>query len=192
MPKFNNETIDAQVCTSTQVLGTFNMSEWKDFVLQHDVTVTTPVAATFVAAVTDICTAVAHGAATGLKVRLTTTTTLPAGLSLATDYFVIKLTVDTFKLASSLANALLGTAVDITDTGTGVHTMTPTSIAGGVIKVQESVDSQIWFDIASATDNITATGVDLIQTTTKCGTVRAHLTLTAGQISITLKTNTKD
>lgn len=57
------------------------------------------------------------------RVRFTTTGTLPAGISLATDYYVIKLTDTTCKLATSYANAVAGTAINITDTGTGVHTM---------------------------------------------------------------------
>jgi hypothetical protein len=58
----------------------------------------------------------------GTRVRLTTTTTLPAGLSLATDYYVIKASDSTFKLATSYANAVAGTAINITDAGTGTHT----------------------------------------------------------------------
>jgi hypothetical protein len=57
------------------------------------------------------------------RVQLTTTTTLPTGLSLATDYYVIRLTDTTCKLATSYANAVAGTAVNITDTGTGTHTI---------------------------------------------------------------------
>lgn len=60
---------------------------------------------------------------TGTRVRLTTTTTLPGGLALATDYYVIKVTDSTFKLATSYANAIAGTAINITDAGTGTHTM---------------------------------------------------------------------
>jgi len=60
---------------------------------------------------------------TGTRVRLTTTTTLPAGLALATDYYVIKVTDSTFQLATSYANAVAGTAINITDAGTGTHTM---------------------------------------------------------------------
>ena len=60
---------------------------------------------------------------TGTRVRLTTTTTLPAGLALATDYYVIKVSDTTCKLATSYANAVAGTAIDITDAGTGTHTM---------------------------------------------------------------------
>lgn len=59
----------------------------------------------------------------GTRVRLTTTTTLPAGLALATDYYVIRVSDTTFKLATSYANAVAGTAIDITSTGTGTHTI---------------------------------------------------------------------
>lgn len=45
---------------------------------------------------------------------------LPAGLSQATDYYVIKTGAGTLKLATSLDNAMLGTAVEFTDDGTGV------------------------------------------------------------------------
>lgn len=61
---------------------------------------------------------------TGTRVRLTTTTTLPAGLSTGTDYYLIKASDTTFKLATSYANAVAGTQIDITDAGTGTHTIT--------------------------------------------------------------------
>lgn len=61
---------------------------------------------------------------TGTRMRFTTTTTLPAGISLATDYYYIKVTDSTGKLATSYANAIAGTAVNITDAGTGTHTAT--------------------------------------------------------------------
>lgn len=77
---------------------------------------------------TDVCTwtsttDVPSNVLTGTRVRLTTTTTLPAGLALATDYYVIKLTDTTFSLATSYANAVAGTAINITDAGTGTHTV---------------------------------------------------------------------
>lgn len=78
---------------------------------------------------TDVCTWTStankpYNILTGTRVRLTTTTTLPAGLSTATDYYVIKVSDTTFKLATSYANAVAGTAIDITDAGTGTHTVT--------------------------------------------------------------------
>lgn len=60
---------------------------------------------------------------TGTRVRLTTSGTLPAGLATATDYYVIRLTNSTFRLATSYANAIAGTQINITDAGTGTHTI---------------------------------------------------------------------
>lgn len=60
---------------------------------------------------------------TGTRVRLTTSGTLPGGLATATDYYVIKGSDTTFKLATSFANARAGTQIDITDAGTGTHTV---------------------------------------------------------------------
>lgn len=58
------------------------------------------------------------------KVQFTTTTTLPAGLALATDYWLIRVSATTATVASSYANAVAGTFIDITDAGTGTHTLT--------------------------------------------------------------------
>jgi hypothetical protein len=76
--------------------------------------------AAFTAATTDICTSAAHGFVGGEKVILTTTGTLPAGLALATNYYVRDVTTNTFKLSATPD----GEAVNITDTGSGTHTMT--------------------------------------------------------------------
>ena len=75
-------------------------------------------AAFTVTAATDLVTSNAHALSEGDKLQLTTGTTLPAGLALTTDYYVINPTTNTFKLSASRG----GTAVDITDTGTGTHT----------------------------------------------------------------------
>lgn len=72
---------------------------------------------------TDICTHSNINLMPYTRVQLTTTTTLPAGLSLATDYYVIKVTDLTCKFATSYANAVAGTAINITDAGTGTHTI---------------------------------------------------------------------
>ena len=57
------------------------------------------------------------------KVRFTTTTTLPTGLSLATDYWLVRVSATTARVATSLANAMAGTVIAYTDGGTGTHTM---------------------------------------------------------------------
>ncbi len=64
----------------------------------------------------------------GQAVVLTTTGTLPSGLSLATTYYIIRLSSTTIQFATSQANANAGTQIDITSQGSGVHTMTYTNL----------------------------------------------------------------
>mgnify|MGYP007100045031 CR=1 FL=1 len=70
---------------------------------------------------------------TGQKVRFTTTGGLPAPLSAGVDYYVIRISATSIKLATSRDNALGSsgsgstgtiTAIDITTQGTGTHTLT--------------------------------------------------------------------
>lgn len=62
--------------------------------------------------------------ASGTKVRFTTSNTLPTGLSLNTDYWLIRVSATTARVATSYANYVAGTAVAYTDAGTGTHTLT--------------------------------------------------------------------
>ena len=72
---------------------------------------------------TDVLTfAVATTLVTGSRIRLVSTTTLPGGALSNTDYYVIYLTATTIKLATTLANAIAGTALNITDSGSGTLT----------------------------------------------------------------------
>lgn len=68
----------------------------------------------------------------GQKVQLTTTGTLPAGLSLATDYYIIRQSATTIQFATGLAN-ISSLLVNITDQGSGIHTMTFTNRAHTVL-----------------------------------------------------------
>jgi hypothetical protein len=74
---------------------------------------------------TDVLTSTAHGFYTGLKVQVASSSSLPGGLAATTDYWVIRVDADTFKLAANLPDALADTAVDITSTGSGNLTVTP-------------------------------------------------------------------
>jgi hypothetical protein len=66
-----------------------------------------------------------HGFITGEgPVRMTSSGTLPAGLAVDTDYWIIRVDDNTYKVATSRANALAGTDVDITAAaGSGTHTL---------------------------------------------------------------------
>lgn len=94
---------------------------------------------TFTAATTDICTKASHGFQTGDRVRVSSSTTLPAGLAAATTYYVIYLSSSTFKLASTDALATAGTAVDISDTGTGTHSIVGYENVIGLFTTAESI-----------------------------------------------------
>lgn len=69
---------------------------------------------------TDVLTASAHGLTNGQRVRLTSAGTLPAGLSAVVAYYVVNKTTNTFQVSATSG----GSAVDITDAGTGTHTFT--------------------------------------------------------------------
>lgn len=79
------------------------------------------------AATTGIFTKTAHGLITGDRVTLTFSSGFGGAVS-GTTYWVTSATTDTFKLASSLANAQVGTAITISSSGTG-GTVLPTTPA---------------------------------------------------------------
>ena len=90
----------------------------------QNITNTLSAFSTFTAdASTDICTHSNINLFPYTRVQVSSTTTLPGGLAAATDYYVIKVTDTTIKLATSYANAVAGTAINITDAGTGTHTI---------------------------------------------------------------------
>lgn len=65
-------------------------------------------------------TAVAHGMLTGDgPVRVTATGTAPTPFVVATDYWIVKLDADHFRLASTFVNAMASTAITLTGAGTG-------------------------------------------------------------------------
>lgn len=70
-------------------------------------------------------TATSHAFLTGDgPVRLTTTNTLPAGLSTNTDYYIEKTGANTFELYTSREDAIAaGGGIVTTDGGTGTHTL---------------------------------------------------------------------
>jgi len=85
--------------------------------------------ATAVATTTDTITVTSNDwLHTGQTVVLSTSGTLPTGLS-ATTYYVIRSSATAIKLATSVANAVAGTAVDITAVGVGTSTLTQTLTA---------------------------------------------------------------
>ena len=58
-----------------------------------------------------------HGLINGTVIQITTTGTVPTGLSLSTNYYVVSKTDDTFKIATTSG----GSAIAYTDDGSGTH-----------------------------------------------------------------------
>jgi hypothetical protein len=104
------DEIDLEIYTRDLAAGRWEKGER----MQADAL--TGIAAT---ASTDTLTKVAHGLVTGQLLQDFTFGSGFAGLTSGNDYFVIKITADTFKLATTRANAEAGTAIDITTDGTG-------------------------------------------------------------------------
>lgn len=127
----------------------------------------------------------AHGLTTGLKGQLTTTGTLPAGVTTGVDYFIISVDANTIAFASSLVNAQAGTKIDLTDQGSSgaVNTYTATALAGATVKLQKSMDAITWADEGSAT-NITVDATVFLEKIAPCAKyMRTVYTLTAGSVS---------
>lgn len=109
----------------------------------------------------DELTLTAHTLKTGDLVQLTTTGTLPAGLALSTDYYVINLDANTIGLATSYANALAGTEVDITAAaGGGTHTISKRLPVG--TKIWISCDSDVLETHVTAISSSTITVADAL------------------------------
>lgn len=82
--------------------------------------VTCPVLGTFTVTIASpgVVTLVNHGLFTGDRIRLTTTGALPTGLAVGTDYFINRVSADTFNLRATQSGANINTS----GTQSGVHT----------------------------------------------------------------------
>lgn len=71
---------------------------------------------------TEEITIVGHGYRTGDRCTISTTGTRPSPLTTAT-YYIINISANLIKLATTQANAYAGTAINLTTQGTGTHTV---------------------------------------------------------------------
>jgi hypothetical protein len=69
-----------------------------------------------------------HGLKVGDVVNMTTSTTLPTGFAVDTAYYIIVVDGSTVAFATSRANAIAGTKINITGVGSGTQTITPNAI----------------------------------------------------------------
>lgn len=121
---------------------------------------------------TNVITISSHGFLDTQVVQLSTAGTLPAPLAASTDYFVIVVDSNSVKLATSDANAIAGTAVDITNQGSSgsSFTATPQALAG-TVKLQASSNAYLpdarensdasWADISGSSVAVSGSGSNL-------------------------------
>lgn len=197
------------VVTTTNAITTSNsavisVARAKTLSIQSVVDVNVPAAAITAAAAVDVTantlTAVAHGFTTGLKGQISTSGGLPAGLAAVTDYFVVVIDSDTYKLASSLVNATAAvpTVIDITTQGTGNHTFTPTALAGATLTLQKSNDYDAvtgvgtWDAVAAATAITVDADIWISEVDPTYKFARLSFTLTAGRLSASTRVIVKE
>lgn len=69
-----------------------------------------------------------HGLSSGDRIQLTTTGSLPTGLTASTTYWITVIDANSFKVSSSFANLQAGTFINTSSAGSGTHTATNWSI----------------------------------------------------------------
>ncbi len=197
-----NDLVYSNTVSITDSSLSFTLQHMYGFSVQAVFTNATPSNTTFVDADvntgTDTITKAAHGLVTGLAVTLTTTGVLPTGLALATTYYIIRLTSSTYQFASSVANALAGTPVDITAAaGGGTHTVNVTALsatAGLQVTNDDATDPTVvpnWDDLAIPA-SVTATGSQIYNFDgVHYAFARFKVTVTSGQLTVAARVNGK-
>jgi hypothetical protein len=102
---------------------------------------------TYIQTGTDTITSIGHGFPNGARLTFSSTGTLPAGINSGTIYYVVNTTTNTFQISTSLG----GSAINITDVGSGLHTVTRTKILTTIFDPE---------DIDFSTDTITVANHD--------------------------------
>jgi hypothetical protein len=79
------------------------------------------------------------------KVRFTNSGgALPTGLTAGVDYYLVRVSATTARVATTLANAIAGTVIAFTDAGTGTHTLTIQQ------RAQDGVGCEAFFVVQTA------------------------------------------
>ena len=140
-------------------------------------------------------TILAHSLSTGNKLALTTSSAAPGGIPVGT-YYAIKISANVIKLASSLANAIAGTALAITSSGVGTQTLTAFAAAGGTVKLYWSIDGVTYSEVPSGFGGATVTlttSTDYLYTVNgvQASYFKLLYTLTGGTLNSSIKWSSK-
>lgn len=131
-----------------------------------------------------------HGLLTGQSVKLTIGAgAVPAPLVAGTAYYVIRVDAANFRLATTLANAIAGTAIVLTDQGTAAQTVTVTSQANaGTATLEYTTDAipgpaSVWTVLATVNLVTDTSPVATRIPVNYYGWIRSKLALTSGAVS---------
>lgn len=143
---------------------------------------------------TEVITITAHGFITAEKVHFDVDTgSAPTGLTDNTNYYVIKLTANTFQLAATKDDAEAGTYIDLTGNpvGGGDFDLTPSTAAYNYA-VDESNDNVNWGSVNIIDTSGTGSTVFFDELPTPCSRyLRITVTPTGGEVDINSFVHTK-
>lgn len=111
------ETLNSDLDTLYAPTGTIG------YLILLNNTLTTGLSFTVNTGTEELTTSAAHNLVTGSRVRVASTGVAPTPLNTATDYYAIVVSGTVIKLATTLANALADTAINLTDSGSGTLTL---------------------------------------------------------------------
>lgn len=163
-------TLATVIATNTAIVGKTTLTYSAGGpATENDVNVTIGSAKAFASSTdlninTGVITESSHGYLTGDVGQLTTSSALPGGLALSTDYHVIKVDANSYALASSSANAIAGTRIYPTTVGTGNQTITLSADKSLAFRLKTAINAHsVASTIVSATVALAVVTVTALQ-----------------------------
>lgn len=132
-----------------------------------------------------------HGYAYGLKIRFTTSGTLPAGISAGVDYYLLNVTTDDFVIATSMANLADGIFVNTTDGGSGTHTVNVQAAVGPWIELYGTIDDENYFLVQNSRKEITEEFTSIEHEVAYYHKLKVRIKIQGGQYNVNCKIMTK-
>lgn len=192
-------TIESGVSTATQIETAINATGAATALVDVTVSGTGGTAQTTISATpltggvdsginasTDVITSVAHGFVDGVRIQVSSTGTLPGGLSASTDYWVNKLSDDTFELCASYADVGTGTQVNLTNQGAESATITFTSFGSTATEIDAAIaaDGDSNTTLSTAVTGTGGNAQNLFAVAPLTGNVASIIDTTADTITI--------
>jgi len=189
----NHYTSSATTAQDTAL--TFDLSDKTKYALRIQMAEATPAAFTIASTSGHIDTYYnrfykeSHGLVTGASVAITTSDTLPDGLTGA-GFFASKIDNDFFYIMDTKAKAITGTpALVLTSVGTGVQTFTPSGSYRGTVAVEYSLNKSDWHNIVSYSSSL---GTNITEDDSfNANWLRVAVQATQGQLFIKTDINVK-